>query len=740
MGLEAFAKGLVFPIGADLTGMKTGLDEAQTELTKVEKSFGDMASSAGAKMTSMGTDMSLKVTAPIVAIGAASIYTAAQFDDSMRQVQATSGATGAEFDALREQARQLGADTAFSASEAAEGMNYLAAAGFDATQVMEAMPGMLSLASAGHVELGQAAEIASSILNGFNLEAEEAGRVADVLAKSAAATNAGVTDMGEAMSYVAPVAKATGLSLEEVAAAIGIMSNAGIKGSMAGTALRGSLTALMSPTDEAAGIMSRYNIEINTNQKEINAANQKYEDAANKLGGMETALENAKNKLKEMRVAGTFSKEAIAAQSAEIDRQKKSMEAQKDEMKRLETAAGTLSSKGMIPLNEIVKQFADSGMTTAEIMTIFGDRAGPGMLAMIQQGQGGLVDLTKELENSGGSAQEMAETMESGPGGAFRTLEGSMEDLAITLGDTLIPAIMPFVDILKELANWLSGLDKNTLTIIVTIAALAAAIGPLLIVLGMMASGIGSIIAIIPVLSAGLTLLAAHPIILAFVVIVGLLVLLELKFGILTKAAAALSEGVGWLSEGIGAFVDWVTTAVNWSDVLYNAFLILLGPIGWIQIAMNALGVSWNGVWAGMISITQGAASFIKGIMDTMVSGIKWAVNAVIDGVNLMIRGLNMLHFSVPSWVPVIGGQSIGFNLSQIPRLAEGGIVTEPTMAMIGESGPEAVVPLSEGSNAAGGITITGNTFNVRNDQDIKLIARELQTLITRTNRGRGIT
>lgn len=662
MGLEAFAKGLVFPIGADLTGMKTGLADAQTELAKVEKSFGDMASSAGAKMTSMGQNMSLKVTAPIAAIGAASIYTAAQFDDSMRQVQATSGATGKEFDALREQARQLGADTAFSASEAAEGMNYLAASGFDANQIMAAMPGMLSLASAGGIELGEAASIASNILNGFGLEAEEAGRVADILAKAAAATNAGVTDMGEAMSYVAPVAKSTGLSLEEVSAAIGILSNAGIQGSMAGTTLRGAISSLLTPTGEA-------------------------KEALDRLGIV------------------------------------------------------TMDSSGkMLPLNDIIGQFETSGLSAADAMTIFGDRAGPGMLALVQQGKGGLVDLTTELENSGGSAQEMAEIMESGPGGAFRTLEGSMEDLAITLGDTLIPAIMPFVDLIKDLANWLSGLDKNTLTIIVTIAAFAAAIGPLLIVLGMVASGIGSIIAIIPALMAGLTLLAAHPIILALVLIIAAAVLLEMKFGLLSKAASVLSEGVGWLASGIGAFVDWVTNAVDWTDVLFFAFKVLLGPIGWIMLAMDALGISWDDVWDGMISIAQGAASFIGGIIDAMVGGIKWAVNAVIDGINVMISGLNSLKFDVPDWVPLIGGNTIGFSLSQIPRLAEGGIVTKPTIAMIGEAGPEAVVPLSGNSAGVGGVTITGNTFNVRNDQDIQLVARELYTLIDRQNRGRGVS
>ncbi len=644
MVFEGFAKGLSFAITGDITGLVKAVGQAELELAKVDKAFstGEKAiEKFGTKMTSLGKNMSMSVTAPIIAVGTASVYVAAEFDDSMRQVQATSGATGAEFGALREQARQLGADTAFSATEAAEGMNYLAAAGFDANQVMAAMPGMLSLASAGSVELGEAASIASSILNGFGLEAEEAGRVADVLAKSAAATNAGVTDMGEAMSYVAPVAKSTGLSLEEVAAAVGVLSNAGIQGSMAGTSLRGIISGLLTPTDKAADVLDRLGITV------------------------------------------------------------------KD------------SAGEMLPLNEIIAQFEKSGLTAADALTIFGDRAGPGMLALVQQGSSGLVDLTAELKNSEGAATAMANTMESGPGGAFRTLEGSMEDLAITFGDALIPAILPFIDLLKDLANWLSSLDKNTLTIIVTVAAFAAAVGPVLIVLGMLISSIGTIMTILPALGGALTLLAAHPIILVLVVVIASLVLLEAKFGLVSKAVAFLSSEFDGACKLIGDFVGWVTTAVDWSGLLYTAFMLLLGPIGWIQLAMDALGVSWSDVFTG--------------IVDTF----KWAFNIVIDGFNTMINGLNTLSFGVPDWVPLIGGQTIGFDLPTIPRLAAGGTITSPGDVIVGDAGPEiltlptgaTVTPLS--GNGGTGVTITGNTFVIREDADIPKLARELGTYIT---------
>jgi len=155
----------------------------------------------------------------------------------------------------------------------------------------------------------------------------------------------------------------------------------------------------------------------------------------------------------------------------------------------------------------------------------------------------------------------------------------------------------------------------------------------------------------------------------------------------------------------------------------------------WIEAATAILGIAWSGLWSGMTSVVTGAANLITGTINLMVSGIKWAVNIVIDGINSMIRGINMIRINIPGW---LGGGTLGFNIAQIPRLAQGAIVTSPTIAMVGEAGPEAIVPLSRGGGAAGGITITGNTFNVRNDQDIKLIAVELKGLIDRENRSIG--
>lgn len=192
------------------------------------------------------------------AAGIKSVLSAgADFQQGMNQVKAVSGATGAEFEQLSDQAKELGSSTRFSATEAADGLGFLAMAGFDATQATEALPGVLELASAGMMDLGTAADIASNVLTGYGMAASDIGRVNDVLAGTFTTTNTDLRQLGEAMKMAAPVANAAGIEFEEAAAAIGLMGNAGIQGSMAGTSLRGAITRLLNPADDAAAILEK---------------------------------------------------------------------------------------------------------------------------------------------------------------------------------------------------------------------------------------------------------------------------------------------------------------------------------------------------------------------------------------------------------------------------------------------------------------------------------------------------
>jgi len=205
---------------------------------------------SGEMMAAMGMFRLLK--APVMA--------AANFEQAMAKVQAVSGASEGDLKSLTEQARQLGKDTQFSATQAAQGQELLARAGFKANEIIASMPGLLNMAAAEGMELAQAADIASNTLRGFNLPAEQTTRVADVLAKASASSNVSIASLGESMKMVAPVAAGLGISIEEATAMIGAMGNAGIKGTESGTALRGALLRLSQEPKAVEEALSRMGI------------------------------------------------------------------------------------------------------------------------------------------------------------------------------------------------------------------------------------------------------------------------------------------------------------------------------------------------------------------------------------------------------------------------------------------------------------------------------------------------
>lgn len=308
------------------------------------------------------------ITGTATALGGvsiAAIKAGSDFESQMSRVQAISGATGSEFNKLKEQAIQLGADTAFSSSQAAEGMENLAAAGFTTSEIMDAMPGLLDLAAASGEDLASSSDIAASTLRGFGLEAADAAHVADVLAANANKTNSSVADTGEAMKYVAPLARAAGLSMEETAAAIGIMANAGIQGSQAGTTLRGAISRLSKPTKQMSECMADLGISFYDSE-----------------GNMKSLAEQTR-----------------------------------------------------------MMEEATAGMTDEQrnnvLVTLYGQEALSGMLALMNEGDGALLELTHAYETCDGSAKAAAETMQDNLAGALDQLGGSAETLGIVFYESV---------------------------------------------------------------------------------------------------------------------------------------------------------------------------------------------------------------------------------------------------------------------------------------------------------------
>lgn len=224
------------------------------------------------------TEVSVKaIAAASAAIGAgigASIKVGAEFEAEMSKVSAISGATGEELDQLSEKAKQMGADTKFGATEAAQAMEYMAMAGWKTADMLDGIEGIMNLAAASGEDLASTSDIVTDALTAFNMTAEESTHFADVLAKASANANTNVGMMGDTFKYVAPVAGALGFTAEDTAVAIGLMANSGIKASQAGTALRSILSRMAKPTDEVETAMADLGISLTDSSGKIKTLNE----------------------------------------------------------------------------------------------------------------------------------------------------------------------------------------------------------------------------------------------------------------------------------------------------------------------------------------------------------------------------------------------------------------------------------------------------------------------------------
>lgn len=249
----------------DTSGFTKGFKSALQELQAFKNSassMGDKVTALGSAMTKAGSTMTKSVTLPLVGLGTAAVATTTKFESAMSKVSAISGATGDDLAALTDKAKEMGAKTKFSASESAEAFTYMAMAGWKTEDMLDGIDGIMNLAAADGLDLATTSDIVTDALTAFGLSASDSAHFADVLAKASSSANTNVSMLGESFKYVAPVAGSLGYSAEDTAIALGLMANAGIKGSQSGTSLRGALTRLIKPTDDAAALMEEYSLSL----------------------------------------------------------------------------------------------------------------------------------------------------------------------------------------------------------------------------------------------------------------------------------------------------------------------------------------------------------------------------------------------------------------------------------------------------------------------------------------------
>ncbi|MFQ9138597.1 MAG: phage tail tape measure protein [Roseburia sp.] len=419
----------------DLKNLETQANQSATAVQKIAatgekfKTVGDNISSAGQKL--------LPVTAGVTALGTASVTTAANFESSMSQVQATMGITKDAMstvngqsvntmDTLSKLAKKMGAETAFSASECAEALNYLALAGYDTQQMCDTLPTVLNLAAAGDIALADASDMVTDAMSALGMGVDEAETMVDQMAKTASTTNTSVAQLGEGILTIGATAKSIKGGTAELNTALGILANNGIKGAEGGTHLRNIILSLQNPTDKAAAQMEALGLSVYDSEGNMRSMNDILGDLNKSMDGMTSAE-------KSNIISTIFNKTDLSSVNALL---------------------------------------ANTGETWDS--------------------------LQKSITDSGGAAQQMADTQLDNLQGQITILKSALEGLAISFGELLMPAIKQIVGWVQKFVDWLNGLSEGTKKTVVTIALLAAALGPVLIVIGKVISAVGTIMTVVP--------------------------------------------------------------------------------------------------------------------------------------------------------------------------------------------------------------------------------------------------
>ncbi len=487
------------------------LESLQTQARNTSTALDTMAAS-GEKLKTIGTNITtagqkmLPVTAAVIAMGTAVVKTSADFESSMSKVAAISGATGDDLEDLTKKAREMGSKTKFSASEAADSLQYMAMAGWKPQQMLGGIEGIMNLAAASGEDLAITSDIVTDALTAFSLEAEDSSHFADVLAAASSNANTNVGMMGETFKYVAPVAGALGYSVEDTATAIGVLANNGIKSSQAGTVLRKTINSLVAPSKKATGQMQKLGFyaseTIDTfDQQKIDEQMLKVQKASNAAEKAQLSYNSAVAKY------GENSAQAEAALNTYSIKQQELAIAEKklDALKKGEVTTVYTYNKAIQNEDGSLKSFSETieflrknlnGLSDAEktaaVTQIFGAQASAGVLAILKTSDKDYAKLTNAINNCDGTTQKMADTMQDNLSGQLTILKSQLQELAISFGEVLLPKIKALVSWVQGVVDKLNKLSPQARGMIAVVSLIVALIGPLLIVFGTLIGMVGS--------------------------------------------------------------------------------------------------------------------------------------------------------------------------------------------------------------------------------------------------------
>ena len=613
----------------ELQRLQQEAEKANSTLSKID-AVGQKMETVGNSIAGAGKKM-MPVTLAIGGVGTAAVKTAADFDTAMSQVAAVSGATGEDFDKLRAKAREMGSKTKFSASEAAEAMNYMAMAGWKTEDMLDGIEGIMNLAAASGEDLATTSDIVTDALTAFGLSAKDSGHFADILAAASSNANTNVSMMGETFKYCAPIAGAMGYSAEDTAQAIGLMANSGIKGSQAGTALRTIMTKL---------------------QGELKLSGAAFGDMTIQTANADGSMRDLNDILADCRVAFGQMTESEKAQAAE---------------------------------------------------TLVGKNAMSGFLALMNAAPADIAKLEGAIDNCNGTSEEMAEIMQDNLSGQLTILKSQLEELAISFGDLLMPAIRNIVSKIQAFVDKLNGMDDSQRKVIIRIALLVAAIAPLLVIIGTTISKIGvamqgfvklagAVGKMKTAMSAGTGIMgklgaALGGISAPVLAVVAVIAVLVAAFVHLWKTNDKFREAIlgTWqrIKEAVSNFVEGIrerlsALGIDFGDIvetirkIWNGFCALLAPVfeGAFKVIASVLETVL-GVITGLLDVFIGiftgvlsaVLETLKGLLDTFLgwfgtswsevwSGIKTFFEGIWNGITTFITGVltGIKNFFVGIW------------------------------------------------------------------------------------------
>ena len=584
----------------DLKNLETQANQSATAVQKIAttgeklKTVGDNISSAGQKL--------LPVTAGVTALGTASVTTAANFESSMSQVQATMGITKDAMstvngqsvntmDTLSKLAKKMGAETAFSASECAEALNYLALAGYDTQQMCDTLPTVLNLAAAGDIALADASDMVTDAMSALGMGVDEAETMVDQMAKTASTTNTSVAQLGEGILTIGATAKSIKGGTAELNTALGILANNGIKGAEGGTHLRNIILSLQNPTDKAATQMEALGLSVYDSEGNMRSMND---------------------------ILGDLNKSMDVMTSAEKS-----------------NIISTIFNK--TDLSSVNALLANTGETWDS--------------------------LQKSITDSGGAAQQMADTQLDNLQGQITILKSALEGLAISFGELLMPAIKQIVGWVQKFVDWLNGMNDGTKKVIMTVALLAAALGPVLIVIGKVISAVGTIMTVVPKIAGVIntvkgafaalnTTMLANPITLIIAAIAALVAAfiylwnncdgfrqfwIDLWENVKQTAVTVWNAIKEFFAQVWEAIKGVFTTVFNVIKTLVTTYFNIYKTI--IQTVLTIIQTVITTVWNTIKTVITTVLNAIKTIFSTVWNAIKTIISAVVGAIKGLITG-----------------------------------------------------------------------------------------------------